>query len=278
MAAAARAAHLIVDDAPYVFVDRPAIILLGDRADELLEYHRAHGRHLVLAGARAQVLCRSRHTEDTLAWSGHGQYVILGAGLDTYAYRATSGVSVFEVDQPATQDFKRAALRAARIPEKAAFVPIDFERDDLVDRLVEHGFDPQRPAVVSWLGVTMYLTRDAVERTIADVARLADGTILVLDHMVPEGARDAAAQAYVDAVGPMNAQHGEPWRTFLSPTDVAELLDRHGLTAEHTSQHEILGTRTDALQPSNLTWITRGTLSSGGRISNRRAHKRPQDA
>jgi O-methyltransferase involved in polyketide biosynthesis len=108
--------------------------------------------------------------------------------------------------------------------------------------------------------VTMYLTRDAVERTVADVARLAGGTILVLDHMVPESARDAAAQAYVDAVGPVNAQRGEPWRTFLSPADLAELLSRYGMTAEHTNQHEILGTRSDALQPSNLTWITRGTL------------------
>jgi methyltransferase (TIGR00027 family) len=262
MAAAARAAHLIVDEEPYVFTDPLAIALLGDRADELLEYHRAHGGHPVLAGARAQVLCRSRYTEDLLTASGIGQYVVLGAGLDTFAYRNPGTVAVFEVDQPAMQEFKRESVRKAGIDEAAAnYVPVDFERDDLVEQLVRHGFDAGRPAVVSWLGVTMYLTREAVERTVAVVAGLAGGTELVVDHMVPAKMRDAAAQGYVDAVGPVNAQHGEAWLTFLSPADMAGLLG--GMTIEHTNQHQLLGERTDALQPSNLTWITRATV--GGR-------------
>lgn len=260
MAAAARAAHLIVDDEPHVFADPLAATLLGDRAEELLAYHRAHGGHPVLAGARAQVVCRSRYTEDTLLSSGHTQYVVLGAGLDSYAYRSEATVRVYEVDRAQTQRFKRAALRAAGIAERAAYVAVDFERDDLLERLVAHGFDPGRPAVVSWLGVTMYLTLDAVLRTVAGVARLAPGSILVLDHMVPQDERDAAAQAYVEAVGPVNAEHGEPWLTFLSPAGLAELLDRHGMSAHSTGQHEILGERSDALRPSNLTRIARGTL------------------
>ncbi|MFG2039747.1 class I SAM-dependent methyltransferase [Dactylosporangium sp. NPDC048998] len=261
MAAAARAAHLIVDDEPYVFEDPLAVVLLGDRADELLAYHRLHGEHPVLSGARAQVLCRSRYAEDTLHRSFHSQYVILGAGLDSYANRGGDDVRVFEVDRAATQEFKRAALRAAGLPERAAYVAVDFERDDLLERLVAHGFDPLRPAVVSWLGVTMYLTREAVERTVAGVARLGAGTVLVLDHMVPEEDRDPAARAYVEAVGSVNAQHGEPWLSFFSPAGLAAMLGTHGMSAEHTNQHEILGARTDALQPSNLTWITRGTVS-----------------
>jgi methyltransferase (TIGR00027 family) len=267
MAAAARAAHLVVDDEPYVFEDPLAAPLLGDRADELIAYHRLHGDHPVLAGARAQVLCRSRYTEDTLHGSGYTQYVVLGAGLDSYAYRSRDGIRVFEVDRAATQEYKRTAVRAAGLTDgadaaEAVYVPLDFEQDDLLDRLVAHGFDPLRPAVVSWLGVTMYLTRPAVERTLAGVAHLAPGTVLVLDHMVPEPDRDSAAQAYVAAVGPMNAQNGEAWLSFFSPADLATLLGAHGMTAEHTNQHEILGTRSDALKPSNLSWITRGTLKA----------------
>ncbi|GAA2636044.1 SAM-dependent methyltransferase [Dactylosporangium fulvum] len=270
MAAAARAAHLIVDEAPHVFSDPLAVKLLGDQAEELLQYHRVHGGHPVLAGARAQVVCRSRYAEDVLRASGHRQYVVLGAGLDTFAYRAdlggadaadsagTAAPTVFEVDQPATQESKRASLRKAGIEKRAIYVPVDFERDDLIERLVEHGFDVGQPAVVSWLGVTMYLTREAVEHTVGVLNGLADGSEVVFDHMLPAELRDAAAQAYVDAVGPVNAEHGEPWLTFLSPGDTRQLLAP--MTVEHTTQQDVLGTRTDALQPSNVSVITRGTV------------------
>ncbi|GAA2383267.1 class I SAM-dependent methyltransferase [Dactylosporangium salmoneum] len=259
MAAAARAAHLIVDDQPYVFSDPLAAPLLGERAEELLAYHRLHGEHPVLAGARAQVVCRSRFAEDTLHASGHTQYVLLGAGLDSYAHRAGgSAVRVFEVDRAATQEYKRDAVRSAGLGGAVEYVAVDFERDDLVARLTAHGFDPALPAVVAWLGVTMYLTPSSVARTVAAVARLAPGSILVLDHMVPEADRDAAASAYVEAVGPVNASHGEPWVSFFSPADMAGVLS--GFATDHVSQEQLLGDRDDALRPSNLTWITRGTL------------------
>lgn len=111
-AAAARAAHLIVDDEPRIFADTLAEAMLGERAEEFIAYHRAHGTHPVLAGARAQVTCRSRYTEDRLARGiehGIGQYVLLGAGLDSFAYRSplAGRVRVFEVDHPVTQEWKR---------------------------------------------------------------------------------------------------------------------------------------------------------------------------
>ena len=122
-AAAARAAHLIVDGEPVIFADTLASALLGERAEDLLSYHTSHGTHPVLAGARAQVTCRSRYTEDALARAaGRGvtQYMVLGAGLDSFAYRrgGVAGgrrVRVFEVDHPATQDWKRRALAHARV-------------------------------------------------------------------------------------------------------------------------------------------------------------------
>ena len=118
-AAAARAAHLIVDDDPPIFADTLAEAMLGERADELIGFHRAHGTHPILSGAWAQVTCRSRYTEDSLAdgiGRGTGQYVILGAGLDSFAGRSrlASRIRVFEIDHPATQEWKR---RVAPVPE-----------------------------------------------------------------------------------------------------------------------------------------------------------------
>src|SRR5215472_15941963 len=114
-AAAARAAHLVVDEPPFIFADTCAAAVLGQRAEELVGYHLNHGSHPILAAARSQVVCRSRHTEDRLAAAvatGVSQYVILGAGLDTFGYRSqlAADVRVFEVDHPATQGWKRSAL------------------------------------------------------------------------------------------------------------------------------------------------------------------------
>ena len=107
-AAAARAAHLIVDAEPYIFEDRAALPLLGVDAEELLDYHRLHGDHPVLAGARTQVAVRSRFAENRVAAAarrGIDQYVILGAGLDSFAYRQVAAdVGVFEIDHPGTQE------------------------------------------------------------------------------------------------------------------------------------------------------------------------------
>ena len=114
-AAAARAAHLEVDGSPKIFTDSLAASLLLDRADELLAYHRTHGGHPVLSGARTQVVTRSRYTEDRLAASvqrGVAQYVILGAGLDTFAQRRpelASRLLVFEIDQPGPRDYEQTA-------------------------------------------------------------------------------------------------------------------------------------------------------------------------
>src|SRR6201996_2476326 len=117
-AAAARAAHLLVDDEPHIFTDSLAATVLGDQSGPRLEYHRITGRHEVLAGARVMVTTRSRYTEDRLAAAaarGVTQYVLLGAGLDTFAWRSplAARVRVIEADHPGTQDWKRERLAAA---------------------------------------------------------------------------------------------------------------------------------------------------------------------
>jgi methyltransferase (TIGR00027 family) len=272
MAAAARAAHLIVDHEPIIFADELAAALLGDRADELISYHRAHGTHLVLSCARAQVLCRSRFAEDHLATcvrAGLTQYVILGAGLDSFAYRSARGpVRVFEVDHPATQRWKRAQLASAGItvPDTVSFAAMDFERDSLSSRLAQAGFDPSRPALVSWLGVTMYLSQAAISRTLEEISGFAPGTQLVTDYMLPAGLRDDTGDAYAGLVAPAAAERGEPWLTFLAPDDMSALLAGHGFGAvEQVRQREAvpaaLWDRADSLRPADLSVLAHATIA-----------------
>ncbi len=274
-AAAARAAHLIVDASPSIFADTLAYPLLGDRAEEFVRYHRLNGDHPVLSGARTAVTTRSRYTEDRLSASvrdGVGQYVILGAGLDTFAYRSplAGRVRVFEVDHPATQEWKRRLLADAGVPVPpgVTFVPADLETEPFVDALVRAGFDPSRPALFGWLGVTMYLTREAIGHTLSAVGGLAPGTEIVIDHMLPADLCDEAGRAYVEAVAPAAAERGEPWLSLLSPADLAALLKEHGLLPrEHLDQRgsvdPSLWDRADTLRPSTLSVLTRAAVRWG---------------
>jgi methyltransferase (TIGR00027 family) len=271
-AAAARAAHLIVDQPPRIFSDHLAAQLLGEQADEFLSYHRAHGEHPVLSAARTQVTCRSRYTEDRLAkaaGAGISQYVILGAGLDSFAYRANQAtrIQVFEVDHPATQEWKgeRLAEAGIPIPDGTAFVPADFERDDLTAELRGAGFDPAKPALVSWLGVTMYLTQPAISQTLKELSTLAPGTELITDYMLPAGLRDQDGQSYADQVAPFAAERGEPWLTCLGPDQMSQQLTAHGFARiEHISQHASvsanLWARSDSLRPIQLSMLAHATI------------------
>jgi methyltransferase (TIGR00027 family) len=272
IAAAARAAHLIVDADPPIFTDHLAGALLGEQAEELLAYHRESGTHPVLAGARAQAVTRARYTEDRVAESiqrGVDQYIILGAGLDTFAYRSelATRVRVFEVDHPAMQEWKRRRLSESgiAIPPTVTYVPLDLETDSLADSLVAAGFDPSQPAIVSWLGVTVYLTRAAIGDTLATLGRFAPGTEVIVDYLVPAELRDAAGQAYVDLVMPVAAQGGEPWLTFLAPGDIATMLHESGYTVvEHVRQRDMIDAslwdRRDCLRPTELAVITRASV------------------
>lgn len=279
MAAAARAAHLVVDGEPVIFADTLASALLGERAEELLSYHTSHGTHPVLAGARAQVTCRSRYTEDALARAtGRGvtQYVILGAGLDSFAYRSggpTGGrrVRVFEVDHPATQDWKRRALADARVPvpDGVTFAPADLAADGLPGLLAAAGFDSSAPALVSWLGVTMYLTRDAIAATLAAVGALAPGTEIIADYMLPVELRDEAGAVYGSLVAQASAERGEPWLSCFAPDELAGLARAAGFGAvRDVPQRDTipaeLWQRSDSLCPADLAVLFHGTVAPRG--------------
>jgi methyltransferase (TIGR00027 family) len=157
---------------------------------------------------------------------GTRQVILLGAGLDARAHRleALSGCTVFEVDHPDTQVHKRESVRGLpRTAKDIRYVPVDFERDDLRRALKEAGLDPARPSAIVWEGVTMYLERDAIERTLDAIATLAPkGSALIITY------HDVKVNALARLARPVFRIVGEPLRTQLSPPEMNTLLASRG--------------------------------------------------
>jgi methyltransferase (TIGR00027 family) len=229
-----RAAHQLFDTPPLVLDDPLAVRILGPGAAErILEEQEKHQSSFGRA-MRAFMVARSRYAEDRLAEaaaSGVRQYVVLGAGLDTSAYRcphAQDGLQIYEVDHPATQGWKRHLLSQANIPTPACghFVGVDFERDAMLPKLEEAGFDPVQPACVSWLGVTPYLTLPAFRDTVRNIASLPAGTSLTFEYAIDPSLLNEQERGGLDALMARVAQVGEPFQLFFTPDQVqAELSD-----------------------------------------------------
>jgi methyltransferase (TIGR00027 family) len=222
-----RAAHQLVDHPPVLF-DPIAIKLIGTAYARDLE----RASHAVARDFRAYLAARSRFAEDHLAQAaaaGVRQYVILGAGLDTFAYRNPfARVHVFEADFPATQEGKREMLAAAGIgtPPNLAFVPLDFEHRTLLESLADGGFDALAPSFFSWLGVAPYLTLDGFRATLAAVGSLPAGTGLAFDYSLPPETLTPERRAIFDRLADRVAAAGEPLQLFFTPGQMeAELRD-----------------------------------------------------
>lgn len=235
-AAMLRAAHQLID-IPWILDDPLALPIIGaDNAAWLSEnLARYRGRRAL----RASVALRSRYAEDALAEAvdrGVRQYVILGAGLDTFAYRnahAHAGLKVFEVDHPATQTWKRARLREAGIPVPAslAYAPVDFERETLAAGLARAGFRAAQPAYFSLLGVVIYLTKSAAMETLKWVASMPSGSEIVFSYSVPSSMLTAAQRAAREKSAAQVAAIGEPWITYFEPGALARDLLALGFSA-----------------------------------------------
>jgi methyltransferase (TIGR00027 family) len=219
-AAGLRAAHQVLDGAA-IFSDPLALRILGADADDLVREAQAEADPF-RQRLRWFIAIRSRIAEDALAAAikrGVRQLVVLGAGLDTYAYRAppSQNLRVFEVDHPATQAWKRERLAEADIPLPASltFVPIDFERETLADGLAASGFDCTQQTFFTWLGVVPYLTDEAIFATLGYIAGLPGGAHVVFDYVNPpasvtEPGRRAAHEALaarVAAIGESIRNH-----------------------------------------------------------------------
>ena len=232
-----RAAHQLLDR-PLVLEDPVALAIVGPRGLEAIRARAGRFQGPGGRGLRASLVARSRCAEDALARvvaEGTRQYVVLGAGLDTFACRnphAAAGLRVFEADHPATQAWKRRLLEQAaiQIPPELTFVPVDFERQSLPDALGAAGFEPREPAFCSWLGVTMYLSREAVLHTLAFVASLAPGSGIAFDYTVPPGSLPFLERLRNHALRSRVARAGEPWRTDFEPADLHRELGALGFT------------------------------------------------
>jgi methyltransferase (TIGR00027 family) len=253
LAAMTRASHLFLDDDPKIFQDPLALGLSGMENEAALratlgEIHSEIARQSTPEFAkkfpkynRANITLRQRYAEDELGKAlerGVKQYVILGAGLDSFAYRRPDLVRVFEVDHPSTQEWKRARLQELNVarPSNLTFVPVDFERQTLAAALRASGHRSELPTFFSWLGVTMYLTEAAIFETLRYVAALAPGSEIVFQYYLSESLLNEEGRHRLAMYKAVAAARGEPFVSFFEPTDLGSRVKELGF-----SQVEDLG-------------------------------------
>jgi methyltransferase (TIGR00027 family) len=231
-AAGHRAAHQVLERG-MIFADPLALRILGADAEEALadaerEPHRR--------GLRLFIAVRTRFAEDALAAAiarGVTQLVVLGAGLDTYAYRSqlAERLRIFEVDHPATQAWKRVRLAEAAIaiPDALTFAPVDFERESLAQGLAAAGFDSTQRSFFTWLGVTPYLTEQAIFATLGFVGALPGGAEIVFDYSnPPDTILDPARRAFHEALTERVAAAGEMFRSYFDTEALGDSLRELG--------------------------------------------------
>lgn len=243
-----RALHLQIDTAPPVFEDKVGLMLAAPEEG----WQKRPDMSPFTRPFRASIVARARFVEDLVTEriaSGVMQYVILGAGLETFAQRKpelASKMQVFEIDQPAPQEWKRRRLLelGLGIPPFLHLVPVDFEAGDAWwERLGSSGFNPKAPAVVASTGVSMYLTREAVAATLRQAAALARGSTFAMTFMLPIELNDPEIRFGVERAAEGAKASGTPWLSFFTPEEILSMAREAGFKAiEHVSA-QALGER-----------------------------------
>jgi methyltransferase (TIGR00027 family) len=254
-----RALHLEVDAPPHILEDRVGLRLAAPDPDwrqrpDMSEY--------ATPGVRASIVARARFIEDLVveqAREGVAQYVLLGAGLDTFAQRRAeiaSRITVFEVDQPGPQAWKRQRLieLGFGVPKWLRLVPVDFESMSWWDGLLANGFAVTKPTIVASLGVSMYLTREATAATLRQSAALALGSTLAMTFMQPRALVAAEEQDMHRATDAAARASGTPFISYYAPDDILAMARdagfataRHVTAADYTQRY--FADRTDGLRP-----------------------------
>jgi methyltransferase (TIGR00027 family) len=227
-----RAAHQLFDT-PKVLEDPLAVRIVGREAaaniSALSDRFSPPARYM-----RAFMAARARYAEDELAQAvrrGVTQFVILGAGLDTFGYRNPyPNLRVFEVDHPATQEWKRQRLHAENIaiPESVTYAAVDFNTQTLADGLRAANFQAPEPAFFSWLGVTMYLEPQTVLDTLRLIHTMHAENAVVFDYTVPRHLLNTVGKLVLDAIMNRVAAAGEPFRGFFVPVELSAALTQIG--------------------------------------------------
>ena len=243
MIARQRAAHQLLDHGSILY-DPFAMKILGEDEKDVLQFAT---KHPLASIGRLFTTARSRIAEDALSGAvekGIRQIVILGAGLDTFALRNPHGaleIRIYEVDHPATQAWKLKRLAEAQIapPPWLILVPVDFEQDEVGEKLVAAGFQQNSPAFFTWLGVVPYLTQDAIGRTLDYIASIQNSEV-VFDYMEPPEAFSEELRQLEKARAEQLEKMGERSATRFEPAGIAAILRSHGISAiEDISFQEI---------------------------------------
>jgi methyltransferase (TIGR00027 family) len=236
--AISRAAHQLMDEQPLVFTDPLALAVLGEAAQRAMRETLAAQHTEGLRRTRGVVAVRSRFAEDELLEAVNGgttQYVILGAGLDTFAYRRTDlaeRLTIYEVDQPATQAWKQERLAEARIavPANVRFVALDFNRQSLAEGLAAAGFQRHESAFFAWLGVSYYLARASIIATLRFIGSQKARSQVVFDFAVAEAALPARHRHLLRSFLTYMQNTDEPWQTWFTPAELKNELREAGFT------------------------------------------------
>ena len=236
LAAVGRAVHA-ESESPLV-ADHLALGLAGEAGATLMAQMTSQLPEASRQSFGLAFAIRTRFVEDAIAAAiqeGIGQYVILGAGLDSFAYRRpelSERLKIFEVDRAASQTWKRSRLEAMgiAIPPSVSFVPLDAEKDDLRAGLVKAGFDPSAPAIVSAIALTQYLAQPAIERVLEVVASFVPGSRLVVTYVVPAAELSETAAAGLAWTISQAEERGEPFLRLFRPVEFDELLTRSGFS------------------------------------------------
>lgn len=226
-----RAAHQLLDTPPLLFEDPLALTILGPKAEETIHAHIARHQTGFGRALRSHVCLRARFTEDMLAREKADRYVLVGAGLDTFALRQPAWAKtmrILEIDHPATQTLKRQKIAEAGLaePENLSFVAADFTRETLGDILGRQQIDAGEKVFFAWLGVTMYLTQEEIDTSLSAMAKACDHPALCLTFKQPDkGQSDKAMRELV-------ASLGEHFVSAFTPGEMAEKLAAHGFTRQ----------------------------------------------
>jgi len=252
-----RGLHVQLDAKPPVFEDEIGLKLVAPPGDWQQRPDMKFTKRL-----RASIVARSRFIEDlVLEQSQHGitQYVILGAGLDTFAQRRpgiASKLQIYEIDQPGTLIWKEHRLTELGfgIPEYLHFVPVNFETSSWWEQLLKAGFDTSRPAVVACTGVSLYLTKEAIIAALNQIATLARGSKLAMTFYLPVELLDAEDKALMEMSIKGAGEAGTPFLSFFSPGEILELAHRAGFKDAKTistKDMDYFTNRTDHLLPAS---------------------------
>jgi methyltransferase (TIGR00027 family) len=231
-----RGVHQLLDARPLILDDPTALTLLGEDAVRRIQDSRDHHQTLAARALRTHVVLRSRYTEDRLAEAvGRKitQYVILGAGFDTFAYRQpvwSKALKIFEVDQPATQVQKKLRLERANIalPPNLRFAGIDFEHESLHDGLLKNGVSLTEPSFFSWLGVTMYLKEDAIDAVVRTIVRFPPESEIVFTFAQPPDSFSGRERSVHSSLSKVVSDAGEPFVSYFTPATIETKLRQAG--------------------------------------------------